>query len=380
MSPPPASLGDPMEIEEKNTPIQSRILDRFRKSWFPPAAAVGAFSAFVVAAFRVRPGQRSVAVAPAQQAAHPIRSQKPPVEVASQVFDREYARTSVLGAAGAALPFRSSLHGVVVDSRDRIYALGDGEVRIFQPDGSLVRRWKAPENALCLAVDSQEVVYIGLPGSIEVYGAVGNHVGGFNVGEAGKPADITAIKVFRKEILIADATARLIRRYEFSGRQLGDIGTQSKARRFMLPNRSLDFDVDERGVVRAGDSGRHRVTAWNIEGLPLGSFGKFGQRNPEDFTGCCNPVNIAVTRDGKVVTAEKAGARVKVFEPEGKLLAVIGAEHFDANCTHIHLAVDSKGRILAADPVRREIKIFAQVGEVGQFPRMGPRLKEFERV
>ena len=64
-------------------------------------------------------------------------------------------------------------------------------------------------------------------------------------------------------------------------------------------------------------------------------------------------MNLATTPDGKVVTAEKMVARVKVFEPDGRLLAVIGPEHFDPKCTQIHLAVDSKGRILAADPVRR---------------------------
>jgi hypothetical protein len=50
---------------------------------------------------------------------------------------------------------------------------------------------------------------------------------------------------------------------------------------------------------------------------------------------------------------------VKVFEPDGRLLAVIGTEHFDPMCTQIPLAVDSRGRILAADPVRRRIQVFA---------------------
>ena len=56
-------------------------------------------------------------------------------------------------------------------------------------------------------------------------------------------------------------------------------------------------------------------------------------------------------------------ARVKIYEPDGKLLAVIGPENFDPNCVHIHLAVDSQGRILAADPVRREIKVFSPGGK-----------------
>jgi sugar lactone lactonase YvrE len=140
----------------------------------------------------------------------------------------------------------------------------------------------------------------------------------------------------------------------------------------MLPNRSLDIDVDSKGVVWATDSGRHKVTAWAMDGAPRGSFGKFGMANPEDFVGCCNPVNLAVAPDGRIVTGEKMVARVKVYEPDGRLLAVIGPEHFDPACTHIHLAVDSKGRILAGDPVRRVIRVFVPVVRKGAAPPPKP--------
>jgi len=76
---------------------------------------------------------------------------------------------------------------------------------------------------------------------------------------------------------------------------------------------------------------------------PLGKFGKFGMQDPADFVGCCNPINVATTPDGKVVTSEKMVARVKVFEPDGRLLAVIGTEHFDPMCTQIHLASTRRG-------------------------------------
>jgi hypothetical protein len=236
--------------------------------------------------------------------------------------------------------------------------LGDGEVRTFDAKGDQTRSWKVGEAALCLTAGPDERVYVGSTGRVEVYDAMGDRTGGFAAGESGKPAYITSIKLFRQEILVADAAARIIRRYDLSGRRLGVIGTKSKAGSLILPNRSLDIAVDSRGVVWATDTGRHQVTAWALDGTPLGSFGKFGMRNPEDFAGCCNPVNVALTPDGKIVTGEKMIARVKVYEPSGRLLALIGPDHFDPGCTHIHLAVDSKGRILAADPVRLEIKVF----------------------
>ena len=57
--------------------------------------------------------------------------------------------------------------------------------------------------------------------------------------------------------------------------------------------------------------------------------------------------------------------RVKVYSPEGKLLALIGPGNFDPQCVHLHLAVDSKGRILVADPIRREIQVFSAVSKAG---------------
>ncbi|MGA2263529.1 MAG: hypothetical protein ABSH28_19100 [Acidobacteriota bacterium] len=362
-----------MEPKEKET-TQISLLDRFRKSWFPAAAVVGAFGAFVAAAFRVRPIPKPT-VQPAQ-AAGARKPSQPAVKSAPPAggLDREYVQSMVLGGAASAHPFGRSLSGIAIGAGDRIYALGDDEVTIFEPGGNPVRNWKVIEKAECLAVGTDGRVYVGASGRVEIYDAEGTRAGGFVAGENNRPAAITAIKVFGKEILVADAAARFIRRYDGNGRQLGTIGTKSKAGKFILPNKSLDFDMDSKGVVRATDTGRHQVTAWAMDGSPLGSFGKFGMNNPEDFVGCCNPVNLALTPDGKVVTGEKMVARVKVYEPGGKLLAVIGPEHFDPNCIHIHLAVDSKGRILAADPVRREIRIFSLAVKVGvNEPFGGPR-------
>jgi sugar lactone lactonase YvrE len=216
-------------------------------------------------------------------------------------------------------------------------------------------------------VGADDRVYIGSAGRVDVYDASGKNVAGFTAGEKGKPADVTAIAVFGVEILVADAQARIIRRYSLDGKPRGIIGDRTKTGSFILPNRSLDLAVDTHGSVYATDSGRHQVTAWKLDGSPVGKFGKFGMIEPDDFVGCCNPVNIAVTPDGMVVTAEKMVARVKVYSPDGALLALIGPEHFDPACTHIHLAVDGSERILAADPVRREVKVFSlsQSGEKG---------------
>ena len=364
-----------MESTPRDTP-QLSLRERFLKSWFPPAAVVGGIATLVLAALRVRPTPRP-ATAPGSpgtpaSAATPASPATPgagPVPagtgrllpLASTRFEREYAPAGAIGGAASTHPFRENLRGVAVDADDQVHALGDGEIRVFAADGSLVRHWRVADSAMCLTVGADGRVYVGGAGRIEIYESGGGRVGGFTFGKPGDPPAVSAIKVFKTDILVADASARIIRRFDRSGRQLGLIGDQNKTKTFILPNGRLDLDVDAAGVVRATDTGRHQVTAWAIDGTPLGKFGKFGMTDPADFVGCCNPMNVATTPDGKVVTAEKMVARVKVYEPDGRLLAVIGPGPFDPKCTQIHLAVDSKGRVIAADPVRREITVFALV-------------------
>jgi hypothetical protein len=322
---------------------KQKLLKRLKDLGLPAAAAVGAFSSLT----KAEP-QKAAPNAPLIQ----VDFSKPFKP------SHQYTLTFVLGK-GSSL-FSRELAGIAVDAADRIYVLSDGQIAIFSPGGDFVRKWKAPEGATCLAVNPDKKVWIGIPGRVAFYDNEGKFLGGFSVGEAGKPASITSIKAVHNEILIADAAARNVRRYNLEGKQTGSFGTKGQPG-FMLPNRSFDIAVDSQGLIWATDPGRHRVSSWNSEGVRIRHFGKFGQQNVEDFVGCCNPVNLAIAPDGKIITGEKVKARVKVFNADGKLLALIGPEHFDQKAAHLYLAVDSKGRIIIADPVRLEIKIFSPV-------------------
>jgi len=343
---------------KEKTEHQGKLLRRLKDLSFPPAAVVGAFASFAGTAF----GAKAKAAEGTQQTPSLIQIglSEQSRNASAPRFEMEYSQELVIGSAGLNRPFHRSISAVAVDPADDIYVLSDGEVHVFDPRGNPLQNWKSPVGARCMAIGSGGRIYFGGSGGVEIFSAAGKRESGFPVGENGKTASITAIKVSGREILVADATARCIRRYSESGKQIGEIGTQNKTRGFMLPNRSLDIDVDAKGVIRATDTGRHRVSSWRLDGTPAGQFGKFGLSKPEDFVGCCNPVNVAVAPDGKIVTAEKVIARVKVFDDTGKLLALIGPDHFDPQCIHLHLAVDSRGRILIADPIRLEVKVFSK--------------------
>jgi sugar lactone lactonase YvrE len=322
--------------------IQKKLLQRLKELGLPSAAIIGAFSSLA----KAEPPGATKSASPLIQ----INLSKP--------FSPFYRYNPALVLGEPASIFAHSLLGVAIGGSDRIYAIGDEQVWIFEPDGRLARKWKAPEGASCLTVGQDERIWIGIPGHVEIYGKDGHRLGGFAVGGANRPAAVTSIKLLRDQVLIADSTARLIRRYNVDGKPMGELGTKGQPG-FMLPNRSLDIAVDSNGMVWATDPGRHRISTWSLDGARVGYFGKFGHQNAEDFVGCCNPVNIAIAPDGKIVAGEKVAARVKVYSPEGKLLALIGSEHFDPGCSHFYLAVDSKGRIIIADHMRLKVKIFA---------------------
>lgn len=338
------------------------LRERFMRSWFPPAAVVGGIAALVVAAFRQRPVPKPAAPGAGKPAGAPLpmlQAQPAPP------LDWAYAPSGVVGGTQATPLFQRSLDGIALDGADLVYALGDDQIRVIGTDGRLVRHWPVADTTQCLTAGPDGSVYVAGAGRVDVYDRAGVRTGGFGIGDAAKAASLTAIKVVGQDIIVADASARIIWRTDQAGRVLGRIGDQNKTKAFILPNGALDLAVDASGTVHATDTGRHQVTAWALDGRPVRAFGKFGMIDPSDFVGCCNPVNVALTPDGKVVTAEKMIARVKVFEPDGRLLALIGPEHFDPMCTRIHLAVDSHGRIYAADPVRRTITVFRRVTASG---------------
>jgi len=356
-----------MAPNPSEAPLPS-LRERLWRRWFPPVAVLGGIATLAAAALRARP---EPSPSPGREAAGTGASRTLPMAQASAsslpaavapadgTLARTYAPVATIGGTAAAPPFKRSLLDVALGPGDEVFAMGDGLVRQFAADGRALAQWPVTDTADCLTVASDGRVFVAGAGRVDIYGAAGARIGGFAVGDAAKPASLTAIRVLGTDVLVADASARLVWRVDAAGRVVNRIGDQQKTKAFILPNGRLDLAVAADGTVLVTDTGRHRVTFWALDGTPAGAFGKFGMADPADFVGCCNPVNLAVTLDGTIVTGEKMIPRVKVFERDGRLIGYIGPEHFDRMVTQIHLAVDSRGRILAGDPVRRTITVFA---------------------
>jgi sugar lactone lactonase YvrE len=252
--------------------------------------------------------------------------------------------------------FVTALRSLAVDSKDRLYAAGDSEVKVFGRDGTFERRWPTSSPAHAVAVAGDGRVFVGESGQMEIFDEAGRLAHTWR--DAQRLGRVTAIGFVGGDVLVADAAGRTIRRFDAGGRFLNDIGRNNRTEGFLIPNGVLDFSVDPSGVIHAANPGKHRVERYTPSDQLLGHIGRFDGIDPSGFPGCCNPTNVTVAGHDRLYVTEKAGPRVKVYDFHGRLLSVIATAPFDFNCKNMDIAVDGRGRVYVADTVRLEIVVF----------------------
>jgi len=268
----------------------------------------------------------------------------------------KYRKGKIFSGKGTAPhQFNRTLYGITVDAENRLWAVGDTKIKSFDPQGQLEQNWTTSQPSFCIDV-TEEGVYVGQKGQLEIYDYQGSLLNTWS--DLKKLGLITAIAVLQDSVIVADSFDRCIRRYDLEGNFINNIGKDNRMKGFRIPNGAIDFMVDSGGIIHACNPGKHRVERYTLEGELLGHIGRFDGINPEGFSGCCNPTNVAVDQQGRIYVTEKAGPRAKVYDSAGNLLSVIAADVFDPGCKNMDLAVDHQGQTYVVDTVRLEIYQF----------------------
>ena len=253
--------------------------------------------------------------------------------------------------------FKNTLTGVAIDAHGQFYAAGDSSIKLFDAAGQMRRSWTASQPVLSVGVASDGAVYAGEARQIEIFEGAGKLVHTWrNPKLAGR---VTAIGFTGDSVLAGDTWDRAIQRFDRDGTFLNSIGKDNPVNGLLIPNGVVDFGVAADGAIYAANPGKHRVERYAPGGQLLGHIGRFDGNDPAGFTGCCNPTNVAI--GGAIYITEKAGPRVKVYDFDGKLSAVIAADLFDPNCKNMDIAVNWNGRVYVADTVKLAVFVFEPV-------------------
>lgn len=169
----------------------------------------------------------------------------------------------------------------------------------------------------------------------------------------GPRAYLTGIAGDESGLWLADSGNRQILHLDKSGTIIGTFGKGQ----LIVPSPHLKVLVKPDGNLLVNNPGRLRVDTYSPAGVLKSSFGK-ASVDIEGFCGCCNPIDIALLPDGRVVTAEKGLPRVRVYSADGTLdSVVVGPEGLSPRCEP-QVAVTPQGQILVLDPPARVVRVF----------------------
>ena len=252
--------------------------------------------------------------------------------------------------------------GVAAGADGRIYAAGDRAIRVFDAGGRKLSEIALGAEPRALAVDADGTIYVAMRDHLEVYDAQGRPKAAWE--SPGAEAILTSVAVSAGEVFLADAGDRAILRYDKAGKILGRLARKDDARGIpgiVVRSPHLDVAMGADGLLRVANSGRLSVETYLPDGGLEIAWGAPSMDKIEGFCGCCNPTDIAVLADGRVVTAEKGIPRVKLYDAHGQLLAVVAPPAvFEQDVVGLDLAADPAGRILVLDPAARKIRVFVE--------------------
>ena len=197
---------------------------------------------------------------------------------------------------------------------DKLFVSAAQSVFILDMEGNSLGEFQVEPEVRDVAVNGEEI-YLLYPTYVTVYNANGNIARQWEA--FSNLSDYCSFTLAGNSVFITDAGNRNIVKFTADG--YFDKFIQSPAG-FIIP--SYSFDIDSwNDTIYCNNSGRHLIEKYTLDGDFIGSFGEPGG-NAGYFAGCCNPVYIAFTPEGELLTSEKGNPRVSSFGRNGTFNSV----------------------------------------------------------
>ncbi|PHS03024.1 MAG: hypothetical protein COA78_19490 [Blastopirellula sp.] len=255
---------------------------------------------------------------------------------------------------------------VVTNASGQLYVAVDNSVAIYNRQGTQLAKHDFTKPVRALHAFENGQMLVGFINSVALVNADGKTTK--TVSAFDKASVLSEIAVHDEGIMISDSGTQVVWQLNSELEILGSIDLDSKVQ---TPASQLKIMVvkDQLHVV---NSRRHRIDIYSLAGVKLGSWGK-KSRDPAGFSGCCNPVGLAVTADGTFITAERSQPRIKQFDQKGQFIAqIMGPDAFPENAKAsendnglgcntggFDLAVDTQGRVIVLDLATNRLHIVA---------------------
>jgi DNA-binding beta-propeller fold protein YncE len=237
-----------------------------------------------------------------------------------------------------------------------IWACGDRAVIAVDRKGAVTARYALGGEPTCVALGGDGRIFVGMGDHVEVVDPRGAVV---SWPDLGSQAIVTSITVNGADVFVADAGNRMVMRFDARGKLAGTIGTG-----YAVPSPYFDVASAPDGTLWVADPGNQRVRHADLTGKTLAAWGR-SSLDIDGFGGCCNPAHLALLPCGSIVTSEKGLLRIKVYEPDGRLAAVVATPaDFPASETSLDLATRKAngGEILVLVPGERAVRIYVKKG------------------
>jgi hypothetical protein len=283
--------------------------------------------------------------------ARPRQPVQPPVETPAE---------EVGFTEGHGIPAEHGTPRGIAFGPDRRMVLCQGETVIVHGNESL--QWRLPAPATCVYAAGGPIYAATVDSVFEL--SPGQREPRLVLSPFGDRSRFTSLVKLDDQLLVADAGNRIVwvidPSWSDSRAFQGKLAEADKAGDYpglVLP--SMHLDVVPIGGRRAliNNIGMHRVETHELGKGLISHWGEPGN-GLEGFCGCCNPIDIAVTARGNIVTTEKGLPRVKVYSQQGEFLTLVApVESFASKADNLDVAVNCD-QVWIADAERKAFRLF----------------------
>ena len=198
---------------------------------------------------------------------------------------------------------------------EKIYIATKQAIMIYDKAGTLIKQFPVSHEIRDIKVETGRI-YLLYPTEIEVFTTDGDRITGWKARRDN--SDYCSFVLASDYIFVTDAGNKHICKYTKAGEFMAIILSPDG---FIIPSYAFDI-IHINDTIYCSNSGRHQIECYTLEGEFIASFGKSGNEAGR-FAGCCNPVYLAATPNGEILTSEKGNPRISCFSHRGTFKTVL---------------------------------------------------------